>query len=221
MKVAVQISGIHYVNEIDTYWSNQDYQALLKLFDFPDADQVSPNELKEMLYMSITDFEPEEAAEIVLTYKLSEQLSKGQIQSVSHDMMGDKVAEEYPEPDLHFDLFNINQLLFKAYNGTFPNTEASVIEIELPNGLDEQIEMTEEIMTKIVSQGLSEKNLLNRLYADQLAGEAPFEDAAKFIWRLSKKDQNSYELLTSRYWIEKEDIRKTAYEAKVVFFEED
>lgn len=221
MKIAVKIVGIRYVNEIDTYWSNQDLKKLLILFDYPDAEQVSPDELKEMLYMSISDFEPEEAAQIVLRYKLGDQLKQGQIHSLSNEMTEDKVAEEYPEPELHFGLFNINQLLFKAYNGNFPNTEASVIEIELQNDHDAHFEMTEEIMTKLLSDGLGEKSIINRLYGDQIKGKVPFKDAAKFIWMLTEKGKNRYELLTSRYWIEKEDINQTEYECKIVFFEDD
>ena len=221
MKIAVKIVGIRYVNGISNYWSNEDFIELLKMFDFPDADEVSPDELREMLYMSISDFEPDEAAKIILTYKLGNQLKAGQIHTLSHEMTEDKVAEEYPEPELHFDLFNINQLLFKAYNGTFPNTEASIIEIELLNQGAAQLEMTEEIMTKLLSDSLTEKSIIKRLYTDQIKGEVPFRDAAKFIWLLSKKSANSYELLTSRYWIEKEDIDKTEYESNIVFYEEE
>jgi len=221
MKIAVKIVGIRYVNGISNYWSNEDFIELLKMFDFPDADEASPDELREMLYMSISDFEPDEAAKIILTYKLGNQLKAGQIHTLSHEMTEDKVAEEYPEPELHFDLFNINQLLFKAYNGTFPNTEASIIEIELLNQGAAQLEMTEEIMTKLLSDSLTEKSIIKRLYTDQIKGEVPFRDAAKFIWLLSKKSANSYELLTSRYWIEKEDIDKTEYESNIVFYEEE
>jgi hypothetical protein len=218
MKIAIKIVGIKYVNEIDSYWSNQDFIELLKMFDFAAVEQVSPNDLREMLFMAITDFEPEDAAQILLNYKLGNELTEGQIQSLSHEMQADKVAEEYPEPELHFDLFNINQLLFKAYKGAFPNTEASIIEIELPNEEASHIEMSEEIMTKLLSHGLTEKSILRRLYADQIEGRVPFKDAAKFIWRLSKSTENSYELITSRYWIEKEDITQTEYESNIIFF---
>jgi hypothetical protein len=218
MKITVRIVGIRYVNEIDSYWSNEDFIELLKLFDFTEVEQIGPNELREMLYMAITDFEPAEAAQIVLTYRLSDQLTDGQIQSLSHEMIEDKVAEEYPEPELHFDLFNINQLLHKAYGGTFPNTTASIIEIELPN--EAKMEMTEEIMTKLISDGLNEKSILNRLYEDQIKGKVPFGDAAKFIWKLSKTNNNKYELLTSKYWIEKEDIIQSEYVSKIVFYED-
>ena len=99
MKIAVKIVGIRYVNGISNYWSNEDFIELLKMFDFPDADEVSPDELREMLYMSISDFEPDEAAKIILTYKLGNQLKAGQIHTLSHEMTEDKVAEEYPEPE--------------------------------------------------------------------------------------------------------------------------
>ena len=217
MKLQVNIKDIKYVNEIDTYWTNEDYKELLQLFDFSEIDKINPNELKEMLFMAITDFEAEEAAKIVLTYKLSEVLNEGQIHNLAYDMPNDKVAEEYPDPELHYDLFNINQLLHHAFNGVFPNTEASILTIEaLMKG-----EMTEEIMTKSLCQGLSGENLLNRLYSDQLEGKEEFTDAAKFIWLLTKKGENTYELMTSKYWIDKDSIARDEYECEIEFFDED
>jgi hypothetical protein len=221
MKIKVKISGIKYVNEIESYWTHKDFINLLKAFDFEEVDGVPTEELKEMLYMAITDFEPEEAAMKLLEYKLGGQLNKGQIQSLSYEMMEDKVAEEYPEPELHFDLFNINQLLFKAFNGTFPNTEASIIGIEIDKEDLGALEMTEEIMTKLVSGCLTEKSIIKRLYSEQIEGKVPFDDASKFIWTLTKMNDSKYELITSRYWIEKEDIIETEYESNIVISEEE
>ena len=221
MKIKVKISGIKYVNEIESYWTHKDFINLLKAFDFEEVDGVPTEELKEMLYMAITDFEPEEAAMKLLEYKLGGQLNKGQIQSLSYEMMEDKVAEEYPEPELHFDLFNINQLLFKAFNGTFPNTEASIIGIEIDKEDLGALEMTEEIMTKLVSGCLTEKSIIKRLYSEQIEGKIPFDDASKFIWTLTKMNDSKYELITSRYWIEKEDIIETEYESNIVISEEE
>jgi hypothetical protein len=47
---------------------------------------------------------------------------KGQIEQISHNMLIDKVCEEY---QIHMQgrLFHVNQLLFKAYNGKFPNAK--------------------------------------------------------------------------------------------------
>jgi hypothetical protein len=62
--------------------------------------------------MAITDFEPNEAAAIVLDYKLSDSLNEGQIQQISNDMLIDKISEEYPET-MQAPLYHINQLLLK------------------------------------------------------------------------------------------------------------
>ena len=99
--------------------------------DFPDAKNIAPEELMEMLAMAITDYKPEEAAEIVLTYMFSEKLSKGQIHNLASEMMEDSMTEEFADISLHFPLFNINRLLYKAFNGKFPNTKASLINIEI------------------------------------------------------------------------------------------
>lgn len=218
MNIKVKIISIKSVNELSFYWSNDDFVQLLDKMNLPDADKLKPDELKEMLYMAITDFEPDEAAEIVLSYKLGDQLNAGQIQTIAHDMTDEKVAETYADPSFHYDLFNINQLLFKAFKGKFPNTEASVIQMHLTS--DEAIDVNNEILTKAVSQSLSERSIIQRLYEDQVMGRVDFGDAAKIIWTYTAKENNTYEIVTSKYWIEKEDIEMTEYEATIQFFEE-
>lgn len=221
MKSHIKILDINTVNEIASYWNNDDFKALLRTFDFPDVEKINENELKEMLFMAITDFEPEEAAQALLTYKLGDVLNEGQIQAISHEMLKDKVAEEYRDPKLHYDLFNINQLLFMAFNGTFPNTEASILEIELTNlpEVSSDPEELNEIVTKLLSACLKEQSLIHRLYSDQITNEVPFVDAANFIWTLTKGDNNTYELLTSNYWIEKSDIKQSEHEGVVEFYD--
>ena len=219
MKVQVKIISIKTVNELDFYWSQNDFIQLLDKLDLPDADKVKPEELKELLFMAITDFEPSEAAEIVLTHKLGDKLTAGQIQAISHEMTDEKVAETYADPSFHYDLFNINQLLFKAYKGKFPNTEASVILMELT--IDKNSEVNKEILTKALAQSLSERSIIQRLYEDQVMGRADFVDAEKIIWIYTGKENNTFEIITSRYWIDKEDIENGEYEADIRFFEEE
>lgn len=220
MNVQVKIINIKTVNELGQYWTNDDFIQLLDKMNLPDADKVKPEELKDLLYMAITDFEPNEAAEIVLTYKLGESLTAGQIQTIAHDMTDEKVAEQYADPSYHYDLFNINQLLFKAYNGTFPNTEASIINIELTDADGGTVEATNEILTKALSAGLSDRSIIKRLYEDQMEGIVDFGDAEKILWRFQDKGNNTFEIITSRYWIDKEDIESGEYDASIKFFEE-
>lgn len=217
----VRVKDIQTVNEIPSYWTNEDYKKLLGEFDFPDAQSVKTENLKEMLFMAIGDVEPSEAASIVLNYKLGESLNDGQIDSLSHEMLVDKVAEEYPEPDLHYDLFNINQFLFKAYNGTFPNTEAVRFKFEVvqDDGID--IGINKEILAKIFAGGLKDSCLIKRLFAEQLEGKAAFEDAHKFIWTIENPEKNQYQLLTSKYWADKADLIAPEFNVDVNMFEED
>jgi hypothetical protein len=219
MILKINIIKIRTVNELDFYWTNRDYIELLDKMSMPHADQLDPSELKDMLNMAITDFEPAEAAEIILTYKLREELTPGQILNLSHEMMEEKVAEQYADPSFHYDLFNINQLLFKAYKGKFPNTEASIITLVLTDQDGNKIEVSKEIITKAIAAGLSDRSLIKRLYDDQINGNLEFGDAEKIIWLFNEKEDNTFEVITSKYWIEKDDIEQTEYETTVNFFE--
>jgi len=199
MKFKINIKEIKTVNEFDFYWTSRDYVNLLKEFNFPDAENSKKDELSELLNMAITDFEPNESAQILLTYKLSKELNEGQIQSLSNEMINDRVAEEYPEPALHFALFNINQLLYRAYNGVFPNTEASIIDMEIIPVTESDVDIDKEILIKALGAGLKDNNLIKRLFEGQISGDELFSDAAKTIWKMEKIKENNNQLITSKY----------------------
>jgi hypothetical protein len=160
--------------------------------------------------MAISDFEPNEAAAIVLTHRLSEQLSEGQINQISNDMLLDKVSEEYPEIELHYHLFSVNQLLYKAFNGKFPNTKATVVDFSLISS-DKDVEITKEIVLKSFNQGLSDRNLIKRLYPEEMSSSKRFPDAEKILWELKSQDENNFTLITSSYWFSKDDIVSSTF----------
>ena len=220
MKIRVKINDLKSANELDFYWENEDYKKLLKEFNFPDVEKLKDTEVLDFLFMAISDFEPAEAAEIVLTYKMSNKLNEGQIQNLSHDMLVEKVAEQYAEPAYHFDLFNINQFLRKAYNGKFPDTEASIITANF-EGIALDSEMTKEILIKSLCSGLNNGNLIHRLFEDQVKGEVAFKDAEKVIWNFKKTGEKTLEIVTSKKWIEKDDFEQIDYTAEIEFFNEE
>ena len=213
MKFTFRLKNIRSISKIDGYWTNEDYVNLLELFNYEDAKSVPEAELFDMLSMAITDFEPDEAAEIVLKYKLGSILNDGQINNLSHEMLEDKVAEEYPDISLHYPLFNINQLLLDAYNGKFPRTMASVIDFELILG--EKITVNKEIVIRTISDLLSQKSLLKRLFSEQLDSEHEFKDANSIIWELKPLGTNTYQIISSDYWLNKEDFDKDEYEGEL------
>lgn len=214
MKYQVEIKNIEIVDEIENYWTNEDYLILLEKFEFPDAKSINPENLLEYLKMAISDFEGKDAALILLEYKLSDDLNEGQLHQISNDMLLDKVCEEYPEIRLHSTLFHINQLLFKSYNGTFPNAKASIIDCSF-EAIDakEETKITKEMALVLLSEGLSGSNLVKRLFDAQMNQTVTFPEADSIVWYLKSDDNVNFKLTTSEYWISREDIVASEYEA--------
>ena len=216
MKIHIEIVDIKTVNQLEDYWKPEDFINLLTAFDIQGIEGIKPNEVLEYLNMAINDLEPSAAAEVVLKFKLGDVLNEGQIQNIGHEMTLDKVSEEYPDPELHYDLFNVNQLLYRAYNGKFPNTEATIIRMKLSSS--EEFEVNKEILLKSLVPGLQENNLVTRLFNDQILGEVAFGDAAKVIWDF-KQENDTIQLTTSDYWISKDDVELSEYDATLKFHE--
>ncbi|CAM4150136.1 hypothetical protein [Flavobacterium weaverense] len=214
MKYQITINRANTVDEIEEYWINDDYVKLLAKFDYPDADGSDRATLKELLFMAISDFEPKDAAVIMLEYKLAEDLNHGQIHQISNDMLLDKVCEEYPEIRLHSTLFHINQLLFKAYNGKFPNAKATILEcsFELIEGENENA-LTKENILKLLNYGLSDSNLIKRLFDHAMNENAPFPEAEDVLWDVTTSDNVNFTITTSEYWLSKDDVNSSQYEA--------
>ncbi len=220
MKYQIKINKINTVDEIQEYWTNKDYKELLEAFDFPDsADTISEN--RDLLFMAITDFEPADAATIVLKYKLADHLTDGQIDQISNDMLIDTVCEEYPEMELQATLFHINQLLHKAYNSQFPSAKATIIECSVtPMDKGSGIEITKEILLKLLSKGLSERNILKRLFSEQMEQNAPFPEAENIIWEMKATDDQNFRIITSENLLKDEDLISSEFEGTVELTED-
>ncbi|HZK95366.1 MAG TPA: hypothetical protein VFC67_14255 [Prolixibacteraceae bacterium] len=216
MKYTLKINSIKSVDELEGSWNKADFVELLSRFDYADADKLKQNELKDFLFMAISDFEPDEAATIVLDYKLSEVLTEGQIDNLSHEMTREKVSENYSEISIHKILFDINQLLYKAYNGKFPKAIANVIDFEMRAENDEEI--TKAIVLQSFAIGLSDRNLIIRIFKEHLEGKVPFPEAEGILWNLESKGNAQYRVTTSEKWLKKEDFTNMEFECDVTPF---
>ncbi len=221
MKFNIKLNSASTLEEIENYWKDEDYIQLLELYNFPDAQTIQPENLKEMLYMAISDFEPNEAAEILLTYKLSDSLNEGQIAQISNDMLIDKICEEYPEIDLHYALYNVNQFLYKAYNGTFLNCKATLVDFDIETAKDFEGEITKEIVLKSFNRGLSDSNIIKRLFAERMTTDKRFEQAEDILWELNHKNGNNFTFITSEYWLNKEEIIASEFEGECLLADDE
>ena len=217
MKYQVTIDQITIVDDLPNYWTREDYVHLLGEFNYRDAKSTNLSELEELLFMAISDYEPNEAAAKILSYKLSESLNEGQIDQLSNEMLIDKVCEEYPEINLHSTFFQINQLLYKAYNGKFPNAKASVINCSIVSeGSSDAKPLTKASLLKILHTGFSERNVIKRLFEEQLTTDVEFDEAEDIIWYLNTSDNVNYEVITSEYWLNREDFAAMSFSSELV-----
>ncbi len=220
MQCSVKVTDISTIHEIDGAWTNQDYIEILDSMGFPEAEKTAPEELLELLFLAINDYEPDEAAQIILTYKLSDKLTKGQIQNLAQDMMDDDVAEDYSDIALHYPLFNVNQLLNKAFNGKFPNTKASKVALVIKLHQNNNLEISKETVLKAICIGLSERNLVRRLFTQQLQGKVKFPEAEDIIWEMEQFEDGAISIITSDYWVNDEDLIKYEFEGIINEFED-
>jgi len=218
MKYHIIINSVKAVDALKNAWTKTDYIQLLDKFGFEDSgENTSENEIIELLFMAISDFEPEEAASIILDFKLSNKLNENQIEQMSHDMLLDKISEEYADISLHHQLYNINQLLYKAYNGTFPNAKATIVEFEISPNKD----ITKEVVLKTLNATLAKSNVIKRLFHDALDGKEAFDEAESIIWDLTSSGESSYTLTTSEYWMSRDEFTEAEFDVNVVNFEEE
>jgi hypothetical protein len=220
MKYAIKIHKISTVDELSDVWNVEDFKALLRRFDFANNDVNDIKELRELLFMAIADKDPSKAAAIVLDYKLSTHLNKGQIDSLSYEMLVDKISEEYPKISLHKELFSVNQLLYKAFNGKFPNTKATIVDFDITPLFHADKKITKEIVLKCFSKNLDSHNIILRLFGKQLNGEEEFLEADDIIWDL-QQNETSFRLITSEYFMSTDEFINQEMECKIEFFNEE
>lgn len=211
MKIQFKVTPDHVktIEVLPNSWNTDDYKNLLEIMDYGDTAELSDKELEEMCLLSLSDNEPNEAAEIVLKYLFKEQLNEGQVDNLSHEMLNDHTWEEYSDMTMHETFFNAGQLLYKAYNGKFPHPKAIhfnvTFEVKSKMMLDVFREDTEAQVIRILAQGMPENTLLKRLFKDELQ-DGDFPESKDIIWQLHKVSETdtsiTYDVLSSNRWFE-------------------
>lgn len=209
MKRPFKVERINFktIKELPNSWTNQDYMHLLEIMDYDNASELAEDDLREMCMMSLTDFEPEDAAKIILEYIFKDRLTIGQIENLSNEMLDEKMWEEYADLSFHEEFFNIAQLLYESFKERFPNPEAVNFKIKISTKNSEDLALfesyTEATLIRLLAKGMPQNTLINRLYDKQLEGEK-FNEAKDIIWQLEKEkvDNNSilFSVISSLYW---------------------
>lgn len=194
-KFEATISDYRVISEIDGAWNADDFRELLEAMDFPVDAGTSDGDLRELCVMSLADRTPEEAAEILLSYRLSEKMNAGQIQNASQEFAGEKMWEQYADISAHEFLFHVGSLLYAAFETEFFTPEAAQIDVEIragnPAAEDILTEpMHESFLVRLLADGMTENSAMRRLFDDQINGET-FGEADSIVWIVTSIDSES------------------------------
>ena len=195
------------ISALPEYWNETKYRDLLDLMEFDNVAGLATAELKDMCLMSLTDNEPEEAAKLILTYVFKNKFNKGQIDNLSNEILEEKLWEEYADLSLHEEFFAVHQLLYDAFEGTFPHPEAVSFQIRIQEtnkkGLTLFDENPEPTLVRLLVNGMADNNVIHRLFDEQLDGEN-FPEAKDILWQLKMVKNEAGELIvnviSSNYW---------------------
>lgn len=154
--------------------------------------------------MALQELEADEAAELVLHYKLGNELTKGQVQNLAQEILNEKLWEEYTDINLHKELFDCSVLLNCAFPRILPETEAikCVIEVASKNR-DSLTNINKTTLTRLLAKGMDDHAVVNRLFDDQVNGTA-FPEAEGIIWHfetVEAADNISITVYSSNYWL--------------------
>ena len=209
-KFHVELSGFSILEEIPGTWTTKEYSDLLSIMEYGSTDGMDEDELKEMCLLSLQDFEPEEAAAIVLEYCLGNQLSAGQIQNLSVEMLDEKLWEEHADMALHERLFIVSSIMYSAFPNAFPEPDAvkASFSVSATDDSGRHVllnSMTESFLIRLLASGMDEDTALNRLFEEQLAGNT-FPEAEFIIWitnsESSANDTFRVEVISSGTWLD-------------------
>ncbi len=207
-KFNVSILSFQKIAKIEGAWKANDYKALLVLMGLEDElESMSESDLREMCMMSLNDFPADEAAKYVLTHSIHGELPDGKIDQMSHDMVENKLWEEFADPSFHEMFFNAYGLLREAFNGTFTAPTGVTFQVKVKAQHTDDLELfkptIEPALTRLLAGGIDEKAILNRLYDEKIQGDY-FPEAENILWQvkeISTSDKEvTYEIISSELW---------------------
>lgn len=206
-KFTVQIDSFTKLNKLPNAWSNEAYTALLAAMDLDDGTQdMNATELREMCMMSLNDLQPDEAAKVVLSYLFTDETA-GKIEQLSHDMLDNRLWEEYSNCLYHEGFFNAYALLREAFNGTFAQPTGLELMFSVTGEDSDDMTIFDESLyssiVRLLANGQGDDALIARLYEEQIEGNQ-FPQAPGIVWQLEQTDNNEltrkFRLVSSCFW---------------------
>lgn len=214
----VEVKNFKQVNELPSGWSADDYLNLLNRLDYEDAEDIAVDELQDMAIMALSDLDPDEAARVVIDYRLGDSLSKGQKQNLVEELYEDKLWEEYSEIKLHKEIFNISWVLYRAFPKKFGRPDIAKVTLHLSSdeAIEDSILHNPAFLCRLLNDGMDTHNIMYRLFDDKLKS-GPFPEAEHIVWQTDVSEQSDnvfiVEVFTALQWVD--ELKNTkSYDSK-------
>jgi hypothetical protein len=77
------------------------------------------------------------------------------------------------------------------------------------------------MVLKAFSNAISGSNVMKRLFEEKMTTDLAFDEAEAVIWELNKTDETNFTLITSEYWLNKEELVLSEFEGTCLLSEEE
>jgi hypothetical protein len=208
-KYRVGVDEFEELAELEQSWAPADYVSILTSLDIADAGKIDVDELRDMTLFALQDLNPPDAAAVLLKYKVGTKLSGGQIRNYSIDSQHERLWEQSADLSLHQDMFAVASMLNSVNAMAFPVPDALRVTFSIQCDDASKLalfndEMDRAILVRMISAGMNESAILNRLFGDQIA-TGKVADADSIIWQIAVEQPDSAKLqiqiTSSAYWL--------------------
>jgi len=194
--------------ELEGDWTTADFVAVLEKLDIDGASDLQAAEAKEMCVLALSDLEPEEAAATLLTYKLGDELTEGQIRNYSNECQFEQLWEQSSEMELHRGMFAVASLLVQVNEQQFPTPDAVRVTLQVECSAEQADTLHRSLdptrVLRMLSIGMDDDAVLKRLFHEQLDG-GDFPEAASIVWDVASTTNSAgveLTVISSGYWLD-------------------
>ena len=208
-KYRVGVEEFEELAELEQSWMPADYVSSLTSLDIADAGKMDVDELRDMTLFALQDLNPPDAAAVLLKYKVGTKLSGGQIRNYSIDSQHERLWEQSADLSLHQDMFAVASMLNSVNAMAFPVPDALRVTLSIQCDDASKLalfnkEMDRATLVRMISAGMNESAILNRLFGDQIA-TGIVADADSIIWQIAVEQADPTKLqiriTSSAYWL--------------------
>lgn len=203
--LTVLIDSVQEVHSFAGMWTTAKLNKVLELAEFDDISEIKESEQLDLCVMVVQDLDRQRAAELVLEAVFGDTMRPGVRQNLVDDLEEDQPWTDMADLAQQKGVFEAVMLLQQAFPNRYGTPDAARLTITL-SGLapaSTSGKMTSERLLKVLAGTLNDRDILIRLYGDEIKS-GRFNGADDIIWWMNETSSKpgcwSGELVASKQW---------------------